>query len=276
VPRRYALYAVPLALAGFLILGSRSAVNSVEAQAFAARHAYATGSDPSWIDHTVGKDADVAFLWTPSITDPHVLWQSEFWNRSVHAVYGLGAEVPSIPGPIVRVDPVTGRITGTTAPITQPRYVATDSSYLLQGKKIAQPYLLSLYRIRRPLALASSTDGLYSDGWTGRDADFTRYARVPRHSVLVVTVSRSGWTGPDVPSKVEIKLGKPTATGLSNISGTRSFTVHSQTMKRFRFAVSSAPFRVQIHVENTFSPAEFGQPDTRQLGARISFALSSR
>jgi hypothetical protein len=94
--------------------------------------------------------------------------------------------------------------------------------------------------------------------------------------VLVVTVSRSGWTGPDVPSKVEIKLGKPTATGLSKISGTRSFTVHSKTMKRFRFAVGSAPFRVQIHVENTFSPAEFGQPDTRQLGARVSFALSSR
>jgi hypothetical protein len=281
VPRRYARYAVPLALGVFLVLSSRSVVKSVRFQAFAARHAYGTGTDPSWIDHAVGKSADVAFLWTPSITDPHVLWQSEFWNRSVHAVYGLGADVPSIAGPIVRVDPITGVITGTTASITQPRYVVTDSSNDLVGKKIAQPYLLSLYRIRRPLALASSTEGVFPDGWMSADAAFTRFARVRPHSVLVVGVSRAGWTGPDVPSIVEVELGKPAVTkagttGLTHISATRSFVLHSKTLRRFRFRVGPSPFRVQIHVANTFSPAEFGQPDTRQLGARVSFSLRSR
>ena len=50
---------------------------------------------PDWIDRAVGKDADVAAIWTGK-TDAHVIWENEFFNRSVGPIYDVGAA--PIPG----------------------------------------------------------------------------------------------------------------------------------------------------------------------------------
>jgi hypothetical protein len=59
-------------------------------------------------------------------------------------------------------------------------------------------------------------------------------------------------------------LGRPTAT--------REWTVHSGQTRTFDLPVPRAPFRVEVRVSPTFSPAQYGQGDTRQLGVQLAFS----
>ena len=52
---------------------------------------------------------------------------------------------------------------------------------------------------------------------------------------------------------------------------TRSWVVHSRRGKRFVLPTPARPYTVLVHIAPTFSPAQFGQPDTRQLGAQVEF-----
>jgi hypothetical protein len=63
--------------------------------------------------------------------------------------------------------------------------------------------------------------------------------------------------------------GEPT---LARKTAVRSWVIHSGRERTFVLPVPPAPFRIEVAVSPTFSPAEFGQPDTRQLGVQLSFA----
>ena len=52
---------------------------------------------------------------------------------------------------------------------------------------------------RTPIRLVNSISGIYGDGWMGADASYTRYA-ADRPSAIRVSLSRSAWSGPDVPA----------------------------------------------------------------------------
>jgi hypothetical protein len=90
-----------------------------------------------------------------------------------------------------------------------------------------------------------------------------------------VRVSRAGWTGADVPSLVTIASGpvKMTDAGpiLARTTAIRKWVVHSGSTRTFDVPVPQSPFRLEIKVSPTFSPAQFGQADARQLGAQIAF-----
>ena len=63
--------------------------------------------------------------------------------------------------------------------------------------------------------------------------------------------------------------GGPT---LARVTASRRWTVHSNGAHTFVLPVPPAPFRVEVQVTPTFSPAQFGHADTRQLGAQLAFA----
>jgi hypothetical protein len=132
---------------------------------------------------------------------------------------------------------------------------------------------LALYRVGS-LRIGEITEGIYGDGWMGSDASFTRYTtprRVPGR--LTVIVGRQGWVGPDVPGHVVIRVGRPAASGpgLEQVLAKRSLTLHRLEQRSFTFAIPPPPIRAVVHVDPTFSPSQFGQADTRQLGAQVSF-----
>jgi hypothetical protein len=52
--------------------------------------------------------------------------------------------------------------------------------------------------------------------------------------------------------------------------------VNAGAERTFRLATPAPPFRVEVTVDPTFSPAEFSVPDSRQLGAQVSFAFERR
>jgi len=258
VPRRWGVVLAPIGIAVFLVFSSVTVLKAWAGQA-RATHASQGTNDLSWIDKTIGPEADAAFLFTSDFqTDPHPLYQSEFWNRSVRRVFLLDAfdpnGYPAIPTTLNGV----GRLV--TAPGTrQPKYVVTAPGVDVDGKLLASTPRLALYRIASPLRLADRSSGLTADGWTGADATYTRYD--PGAKLVVVELSRPAL--PVGPGRVRVDLDSRGSTVAH-----RAWLARSDSGKAFRFRAPSAPFTVRIHVTPTFTPSQFGLADTRQLGVR--------
>jgi hypothetical protein len=270
VPRRFALV-LPAAVGLSLILASYTAYGAVKA--FSENMANGTvGANPSWIDDAIGTAPKAAIIYGPNTGLPPatLLWQTEFWNHSVEHVYNLGVPEPAggLPDRTGILDPARGRIVlnGTG----HVRYVVVESDVQLAAKPLATHGQLALYRLREPIRLANSLSGLYGDGWMGADASYTRYDTKPPGSIGV-TVSRRAWGGPDVPGHVTITVVAGQAGASSRPVATRHWVVHSSRLKRFVLPTPAGPYTVLVHIDPTFSPAQFGEADTRQLGARVEF-----
>ena len=176
VPRRFAALTI-VAVAAFLSMSAWSVAGTLRDQANATRAETHTGN-PDWIDERVGPDTDVPFIFTPDlVANPHLLWQTEFWNRSVGDVYGLNAVDPtSVPVVPTTID-ARGRIVRTSdGAALSPRYVVAQPGIDIAGEQVAAEGRLVLYRVDGPLRLESQLDGVYGDGWSGPNATYTNYA----------------------------------------------------------------------------------------------------
>jgi hypothetical protein len=151
------------------------------------------------------------------------------------------------------------------------RDFVTDPGTDLVGSLLATHGPFALHALRPPPRIASLVSGVYADGWMGADATYARFTSLHRRRALDVTLSRKSWTGNDVPGRVRIELVRG-----PRVVMTRRWVIHAGDERRFSFAAPSGPFQVRVHIEPTFSPAQFGQADTRQLGARVSFSYVVR
>jgi hypothetical protein len=275
LPRRAALWAVPAAMLAFFVLSSKSVVSATEWQSAATRYAGGLQGDPSWIDHAIGRDERVEFLYTTDIDrDQHILWQDEFWNRSVRRVFGVTSQDPSIPDVTAPLDAATGRIKPALpadSPDLKPRYVVAAANVPVVGKRIAAAGFLALYRVQPPLGLASLTTGIEPDAWTGSSATYTNYR--PSHARrIVLVVWRPKQKGPP-PAHVTVEIGSVRAVNqtaeLGRIWATQRFTVKNGTRHVFRLPLHDGPFQVRLSVSPTFVPSQYGLADTRTLGVQV-------
>lgn len=280
VPRRVAWWAIPLAVGLFLGFSARSVFANEEFLANATRHAGGLSGDPSWIDHSVGRHSRVEFVYTTDISDPHIAWQAAFWNRSVRRVFDVTAQDPSIPDVPAPLDPATGTIVPDLppgSPDSKPRFVVAASHVDVAGERIAQSGILSLYRVRPPVHLASAVEGLYPDGWTGGSATYTRYVAPARGSHLQVSVSRAGIAGPP-PAKVQVAVGAlqgpKGSPALGRVWAKKSWSLAAGTTHDFVLPLRPKAFRVQV-TSPTFAPSQYvaGSTDTRELGVTVSFGV---
>lgn len=266
VPRRLAATTIGV-VAVFLATSAWSVAGTLRDQANATRlETHTTNAD--WIDEHVGVGADVPFIFTPDlVSNPHLLWQTEFWNRSVADVYGLNAEDPaSVPMVETTVD-ARGRIVrAADGARLAPRYVVAQPGLDVAGEQVAAEGRLALYRTSAPLRLESQTDGLYGDGWSGPSATYTNYSA--RSDAVVVEAGRVAWGGPDSPGRVTLAVERVDSGRQVSIA---RWIAHSGSKRTFRLRTPAAPYRVKVSVQPTFSPAEFGEPDTRQLGVQLAF-----
>jgi hypothetical protein len=257
------------AVAVFLALSAWSAAGTLREQAKATRLETQT-ENADWIDDIVGSGANVPFVFTPDLlADSHLLWQTEFWNRSVGDVYGLDSADPTGTAVVPTTVDARGRFVRTLdrRPLA-PRYVVAQPGLDIAGEKVAAQGRLVLYRLRAPLRLETRLDGVYGDGWSGSNATYTNYSERP--GTVRVDVGRAGWNGPDAPGRVTINIQR--------VDSGRSVSLihwitHSRSKRTFRLRTPAAPFRVNVRVEPTFSPASYGLGDPRQLGAQLAFAF---
>jgi hypothetical protein len=286
VPRRLAPVVLVVPLAVFFIAVSRSALISLRTYGSFARYETGLGRDSSWIEETFGRDRPVTFLYSEGGADKFVtsqaLMQAEFWNRNVDRVVNTGtSELCPLPETGARLDPATGAIRSNAneEPIASSA-VVTSPTVGLAGRVVRRQAPLVAYRTPGEVKLASASEGVYADGWTGSDAAYSGYVAPPRDRTISVSVSRSGWMGPDVPGRVVLRLGTLVADGgrprLGRLLARRTMTIHAGASRVFRFAPPREPYRVELHVEPTFSPSELGGSDPRQLGAVFGVRLAPR
>ena len=130
--------------------------------------------------------------------------------------------------------------------------------------------------MQQPLRVGSTTIGIDADGWMHDAAAYTVYAAPTGPGSVDVYLSRSGWTGQDVPGNVTVTIGTlgraPDGTlAIGKQTGEEHWVIHSGLSKTIRLKAPKPPFRVEVHVDPTFSPSQFGGTDTRQLGAQPAF-----
>jgi hypothetical protein len=131
-----------------------------------------------WVDRRVGRDADVAFVFSgrDPTQQPLTLWENELFNRSIGRVYDL--RQPSM-GDLPE-HRVTQRADGVLLDRGRPvrhAYVLTDTSVPLAGTVIArdEPKGIVLYRADGLVRIGYRVEGLYRDDtWSGRRAVYTR------------------------------------------------------------------------------------------------------
>jgi hypothetical protein len=276
VPRRFAAV-LPAAMVGFFLLTSYAVHGAIRDFSRSIRQASGLAGDERWIDDRV-HGAGVTYLFGLT-ADPRqeetILWENEFWNRRLDAVYTVGVPEPiPLPETALAIDRATGRLVSAA---TRPRagYVVTAAGVDLAGTRLASRPPLALYRTASPLRVDDLVDGVYADGWIGNDASYSVFGpRSARGRTVDVLVSRRVWRGPDVPARVTVEL-----TSLAPSRRARSerhWTIHSGKERLFRLRAPAPPFRVRVHVSRTFTPAQFGLGDTRALGAQVTFALGPR
>jgi hypothetical protein len=117
----------------------------------------------------------------------------------------------------------------------------------------------------------------------GTDAAYNYY-NAPngrRPKAVTVTLSRASWTGPHVPGIARVRVGPITvdSAGQPHVGAPveqRSWVIRSGGTKAFVIAAPRPPFRVEVHVTSTFSPADYGLADARRLGAQVAFGVLPR
>jgi hypothetical protein len=279
VPRRIAVGVVPLAVATFLSLTTHSVEGSIRGYALGLSSAGGTSGDHSWIDDAVGRNADVGYLYgtsTDLFAEASLLWQTEFWNRSVRQVYNLGSPEPvGFAETTLVANSANGRLAA-AAGGAAPKYIVAANGFELAGAVVARHPPFILFRVAKPLRLGGSVQGVYGDNWMGADAAYFRYATPGgRPGTVRVTVSRTAWGGPDIPGHMRIQVialrGPKTP-----ITTIRRWVVHSRRARVFALPTPRPPFEISLHVQPTFSPSKFGLSDTRQLGAQTTFRFLPR
>jgi Dolichyl-phosphate-mannose-protein mannosyltransferase len=170
VPQRWALALPLLVLAYFSIVQQ-----PVQARAELASHnarAAGIGGRPDWIDDVVRVDDAVGVLWAGR-TDPHVVWENEFFNRSVGTVYDVAAPIPgNLPSTPARIGTA-----GTVEPNISEPLLLSDGTLDLRGARRAfdSDTGMSLWAVARPVRTVTDVTGLYANGdWSGPAVTYRR------------------------------------------------------------------------------------------------------
>ena len=275
-PRAIARVALPCAVGAFFVVSSFGIFEHVRRAGIGYRSAPSVGADANWVDRVVGPGEEVLFLGplTEGFSDAQkIRWQTEFFNRSVAQVLALDANIG--------VDQDTG-IVSSLDPGGQPldgRYVLVDGGLRLVGQPLIERPPLTLYEVDGPIRIADLTSGVFPDGWTGQTASLNAYASESSDPVQVdVTVGLTGWTGPDVPANVEIvagtlEVGEDGAAQIGEVVFAESVELHAGEQSSYTIDAPPGPVRVEIVVDRTFSPADFGLGDPRQLGVQFGYGI---
>ncbi len=237
----------------------------------------------SWLDEITGGEPA---LYLGQNIEPGAalgIWLTEFWNRSLKNVWSLDGTAPG-PGPVLTPNLVATN--GRLSPDPGARYVVVEPGTDLDGKVVARPPQSgrwTVYELNGPLRLAHAQTGVFTDGWMGSESAYNQYAtQTGQGGNVLVSLSRKTWGGPDKPGRVLIRVG-PLVRGadkqphIGHVTASRRWTIHSGERGTFVMPTPRPPFRVEVTIDPTFSPADYpGQSDRRELGAVVGYRFYQR
>jgi hypothetical protein len=284
LPRRLAAVGLPSIVALFLVLSSYYVFGAIRDYSRATL-GLTNPADPSWIDTRIGSDSEAAYFYGTApdpIGEAQIMWQTEFWNRSVGTVvYPLGMPDPAgLPTRAATFNTLTGRIAPSAGgDLTNVRYAVAPSMVQPVGTLLTRAGSLALYRINPPMRLATHLGGVSADSWMGGFAALTHYATPSRRGHLFVRLSREGWGGKSPPGHATVKVGplvtKDGQPAIGEPAASETWTVRSGIARSFILPTPKSPFRLEVRIEPTFSPADYGYADGRELGAQLAVQFIS-
>jgi hypothetical protein len=148
-------YLAPLIVA--LYLGS-SAVVAARWYWAEGSAAAASGPDKAWIDHALGPNVQTVAIWSGT-AGPHLIWESEFFNRSVGKVYYLRKPTwPGVPEQKLSVRRTDGVLVDAAGTPLRARFVLVDPWVVLRGRVVARDRTsgMKLYRLTGQIARISA------------------------------------------------------------------------------------------------------------------------
>jgi hypothetical protein len=259
---------------------------------FSSRFAENIRAPFGWVDD-VTRGAPTLYI-GQQMADQNGEWLTEFWNRSIKAVWSLDGTAQG-PGPVLTPDPRAsdgalcshGRCGDWGYP-----YVVEEQGIEVVGKTMAthlhkaggglEPW--RLVKIAAPLRLRGSVVGVYSDGWTGAFSAYTRYStQGNRAGRIRVVVSRAAWGGPNKTGHVTVAIGRivigdDKQPHLGKPTDMKRFDIHSKEEIPVVLRAPGPRFRVEVTITPTFVPKELSadQTDNRRLGAKVSYVFLPR
>jgi hypothetical protein len=247
--------------------GSRASAESLRAN---------FGEPVDWVDRAVG-GGSVLYL-GQRIGEPTGIHLLEFWNRSLGGVWSMDGTAPG-PGPTSTPDVVARD--GELGYQWDGDYVLTDNGVDVQGDVLARRGLLTLLRIDKPLRLRSFTSGVYPDGWIGGFGSYSHFAG-DRPGTVDVHLSRTGWGGPEAPTKVRVLVGpleldENSQPRIPHTSASGEWDARSGQETTLHLPAPRPPYRVEVYVDKTFVPRELDperSSDGRELGVQVGFEPS--
>jgi len=276
---RHVAIAVPGLLAAVALGWAGIAeIYAAHGESLFAKRLYGSLTKPAnWVDQTTN-GSSVAFL-GQGIRDPNPINLLEFWNRSVKEIWSTDGTAPA---PGATVTPDLFKPDGT---ITQPktRYLLVPIGVDINGRRKGTPVGgYSLYPTRGGVRLRTAQSGIESDGWMGANATFSRYDVPPGTPGRVrIDLSREAWCGKDVRSVITIRLGpvginESRQPEIAKVTQRESDVIHSCQKRTIELSTPPAPWRVEIEISPTFSPAALdpSQTDKRDLGARPTITFT--
>ena len=120
--------------------------------------AAASGPDRAWIDHAIGPNVESVAIWSGTAA-PHLIWESEFFNRSVGRVYYLRKPTWSgIPEQKLAVRRRDGVLVDEAGTPLRARFVLVDPWVVLRGQVLARDRVsgMRLYRLNGQSAQISA------------------------------------------------------------------------------------------------------------------------
>ena len=246
----------------------------------------------SWVDDVTGGSPTLYI--GQQMADQNGEWLTEFWNRSIKAVWSLDGTAQG-PGPFLTPDPRAsdGALCSHNhcGPWGYP-YVVEEQGIEIVGRTVAthlhkaggglEPW--RLVKVAPPLRLRGSVVGVYSDGWTGAFSAYTRYSTLGgRAGRIRVVVSRVPWGGPNKTGHVTVAIGRivigdDKQPHLGKPTEVRRFNIHSKEQIPVVLKAPGPRFRVEVTISPTFVPIELSpdQTDRRHLGAKVSYVFLPR
>jgi hypothetical protein len=210
---------------------------------------------------------------------------SEFWNRSLKQFWSLDGTAPG-PGPVLT--PNLAAVDGRLFPDPGYPYVMVEPGIDLVGKELGPFGRWRVFEVTPPLRLAHSETGIFSDGQTGCSFEpcpaalsaYNQYSTPGgRSGWVAVSISRLGSCGaPIKPGHVVIRLGRlirgqDKQPHLGAVRATRTWTVAAGYARTVVIPSGRPPFRVEVSISPTYSPADYGASDRRALGAQVGFSF---
>lgn len=160
-----------------------------------------------WIDEAVGSDEVIAVV-SGQFERRLVLWENEFFNRSLGPVYYLEQPLPgTLPERRLSVEESTGQLHDEQGRAVYAHLALADGTVELAGERVAEDpgTGVALFRVDGPLFSLAEIDGLYpSDTWSGPQVDYVR--RQCEGGRLTVSLT----SGPDLfdrPQRVVVESG---------------------------------------------------------------------